>query len=66
MKELQRREVQAQIDKGAQVVEVLAREQFDEDHIPGAIHIPLRKVEVEAEDKLAKNRPVVVYCWDSA
>jgi rhodanese-related sulfurtransferase len=66
MKELQRTEVQAQIEKGAQVVEVLPREEFEEDHIPGAIHLPLGKVELEAEERLDKNRPVVVYCWDSA
>jgi rhodanese-related sulfurtransferase len=36
-----RREVQALMDRGAQVVEVLPREDFDEDHLPGAIHLPL-------------------------
>ena len=66
MRELQRAEVQALIEKGAQVVEVLPRQEFSEDHIPGAIHIPLRKVEVEAAKQLEKSRPVVVYCWDSA
>ena len=66
MKELQRTEVQAQIEKGAQVVEVLPREEFEEDHIPGAIHLPLGKVELEAEERLDRNNPVVVYCWDSA
>ena len=66
MKELQRTEVQAQIEKGAQVVEVLPREEFEEDHIPGAVHLPLPKVELEADERLDKNLPVVVYCWDSA
>jgi rhodanese-related sulfurtransferase len=54
------------IAKGAQVVEVLGREEFEEDHLPDAINIPLRKIEAEAETKLDKNAPVIVYCWDSA
>jgi rhodanese-related sulfurtransferase len=35
-----RRAVQALMDAGAQVVEVLPREEFEEDHLPGAIHVP--------------------------
>lgn len=66
MQDLQRHEVQGLIDKGAQVVEVLPREEFEEDHLPGAMHLPLRDVEKEAAKRLAKDRPVVVYCWDSA
>lgn len=66
MQDLQRHEVQGLIDKGAQVVEVLPREEFEEDHLPGAMHLPLRDVEKEAAKRLDKDRPVVVYCWDSA
>jgi rhodanese-related sulfurtransferase len=61
-----RREVQALMDRGAQIVEVLPREQFEEDHLPGAIHLPLRKIEAEARKALDGDRPIVVYCWDSA
>jgi rhodanese-related sulfurtransferase len=66
MQDLQRQRVRELIDEGAQVVEVLPREEFEEDHLPGAIHIPLRKIEAEAADRLDKSRPVVLYCWDSA
>jgi rhodanese-related sulfurtransferase len=48
------------------VVEVLGREEFEEDHLPGAINIPLRKLETEAGRLLDRNRPVLVYCADSA
>ena len=66
MQDLQRQGVQDLIDKGAQVVEVLPRNEFEEDHLPGAIHMPLRNIETEAEKRLDKSVPVIVYCWDSA
>ena len=49
---------------GAQVVEVLSRKQFDEQHIPGAISLPLSKFKSSELAKLDKTRPVIVYCWD--
>ncbi len=52
------------MDAGAQIVEVLPREEFEELHLPGAVHIPLRKIDAEARQKLDPARPVVVYCWD--
>ena len=66
MRDLRRHEVQDLIEKGAQVVEVLPRDEYDEDHLPGAINIPLRSIEREAVDKLGSGEPVVLYCWDSA
>jgi rhodanese-related sulfurtransferase len=61
-----RNQVRALIDRGVQVVEVLGREEFEEDHIPGAVNIPLRRIEKEAATRLDTSRPVLVYCWDSA
>jgi rhodanese-related sulfurtransferase len=60
-----RHEVQRLAGEGAQLVEVLPREEYEEQHLPGAIHLPLRRVE-EARDVLDRARPIVVYCWDSA
>ena len=59
-------EVQSLVDGGAQLVEVLPREEYEEQHLPGAIGIPLRKIDAEAAAKLETGRPVIVYCWDSA
>ena len=59
-------EVQALVDSGAQVVDVLPGEEYEEQHLPGAIGIPLRKLDAEARERLDASRPVVVYCWDSA
>ena len=61
-----RRAVQALMDAGAQVVEVLPRDEFEEDHLPGAISLPLRSLETEAKDRLDPAKPVLVYCWDTA
>jgi rhodanese-related sulfurtransferase len=66
MKDLERQQVQDLIQKGAQVVEVLPAEEFDEDHLPDAVNLTLRKIETEAAKRLDKNAPVIVYCWDSA
>jgi rhodanese-related sulfurtransferase len=65
-KTIGRSEVQAMQRAGAQVVEVLPREEYEEEHLPGAINLPLRRIETEARDRLDPSRPVVVYCFDSA
>jgi len=62
----ERTEVQALIGRGVQVVEVLGPEEFEEDHLPGAINMPLLRLETEAGRVLDRSRPVLVYCWDSA
>jgi rhodanese-related sulfurtransferase len=49
---------------GAQLVEVLPREEFEEEHLPGAINIPLKQLTEQATASLDKERPVIVYCWD--
>lgn len=59
-----RDEVRRLMDEGAQIVEVLPREEYDELHLPGAIHVPLRAIDTEARQKLDPARPVVLYCWD--
>ena len=53
-------------DQGAQLVEVLPANEYAEDHLPGAINLPLRRLEQQATEVLDRRRAVVVYCWDSA
>jgi len=64
--EIDRDDVRRLMREGAQVVEVLPREEFEADHLPGAVSLPLRTLETEAKAKLDPSRPVVVYCWDAA
>jgi rhodanese-related sulfurtransferase len=49
---------------GAQLVEVLPREEFEELHLPAAISIPLKELTGESAQQLDRARDVVVYCWD--
>jgi rhodanese-related sulfurtransferase len=50
---------------GAQLVEALPREEYDEGHLPGAISLPLKELTAERAAALDRDRPVVMYCWDS-
>ncbi len=50
--------------QGAQLIEVLSRRQFEEQHLPGAISLPLAKFKSSELAKVDKNRPLIVYCWD--
>jgi rhodanese-related sulfurtransferase len=52
------------LDGGAQLVEVLPAEEYDEEHLPGAVNIPLKTLDAQATAGLDKGNPVVVYCWD--
>ena len=65
-KEIDRDEVRRLVGIGAQLVEVLPSSEYLDDHLPGAINLPLRQIEARATELLDRNRPVVVYCWDSA
>jgi rhodanese-related sulfurtransferase len=62
---IDREKVQALVDdQSAQLVEVLPAEEYEEEHLPGAISIPLKKFDSRRLDELDRNRPVIVYCWD--
>ena len=60
-----RHELQSLMEEGAQLVEVLPADDYEDEHLPGAINIPLRRVDVEALERLDRTRAVVVYCWDT-
>lgn len=64
--EIDRKQVKTLVEGGAQLVEVLPADEYEEDHLPGAINLPLRRLETEAVQLLDRNRPVIVYCWDTA
>jgi hypothetical protein len=58
--------VQRLVAESAQLVEMLPKKEFDEQHLPGAIHLPLWKIDAGVRASLDPQRPVVLYCWDSA
>ena len=49
---------------GAQLIEVLPRPEFAEEHLPGAVSLPLKELDATTTSTLDRTRPVVVYCWD--
>jgi rhodanese-related sulfurtransferase len=65
-REIDRDQVRRLLDGGAQLVEVLPSSEYEEDHLPGAVNLPLRQIERQAESLLDRDRPVIVYCWDAA
>jgi len=53
------------LDGGAQLVEVLPPPEYAEEHLPGAVNIPLKTLNAKSAAQLDRTRPVVVYCFDS-
>jgi rhodanese-related sulfurtransferase len=49
---------------GAQLVEVLPAAEYAEEHLPGAVNLPLKELDATSAARLDHGRPVVVYCWD--
>ncbi|TMD48188.1 MAG: hypothetical protein E6I86_07280 [Chloroflexi bacterium] len=62
---IDRSRVREMLEGGAQLVEVLSRAEYDEEHLPGAISIPLRELDRTTTSQLDKTRPVISYCYDS-
>ena len=48
-------------DEGAQLVDVLPPLEYEDEHIPGAVNIPLKGLDRESTSRLDQGRPVIVY-----
>jgi rhodanese-related sulfurtransferase len=64
--EVDRDGVRRLMEQGAQIIDVLPAREYGEDHLPGAVNLPIRKIEAEASRVLDPGRPIAVYCADSA
>jgi rhodanese-related sulfurtransferase len=51
-------------EERAQLVEVLPADEYDDEHLPGAINIPLKMLDAGTAGQLESARPVIVYCYD--
>ncbi len=51
-------------EEGAQLVDVLPREEYEEEHLPEAINILLKELDRETTARLRRDAPVIVYCHD--
>jgi len=50
---------------GARLVEVLPAEEYEAEHLPGAINIPLPQLDRQTAAVLQPDQPVMVYCHDA-
>ena len=51
-------------DEHAQFIEVLPPDEYADEHLPGAINIPLKALDADTTRQLDPQRPVIVYCYD--
>ena len=49
---------------GAQLVDVLPAPEYEEEHLPGAISIPLKSLDESSVAQLNRDAPVITYCHD--
>ncbi len=64
-RDIARDQVQRLAGQGAAIVEVLPREQFEQEHLPGAISLPLDDFKPDnVQQGLGSDleRPIVLYC----
>ncbi|HKL67746.1 MAG TPA: rhodanese-like domain-containing protein [Bacteroidales bacterium] len=63
MKTITKEELKDKLDnKDLILIEVLSEEKYKDEHIKGAINIPLKKIGMEARERLKKDDFIVVYC----
>lgn len=47
-----------------QLIEVLPEKEYSEEHLPGAMNIPLKSMNEQSVADLDPSAPTIVYCWD--
>ena len=61
---IDRRQLQALLARGAQLVDALPAVDYADAHLPGAINLPIKQLTRQAAAVLDPARPVIVYCND--
>lgn len=61
---VERDAVQRLLREGAQLVEVLPAKEYEDEHLPGALSLPLSTLDWQTAAQLSRERPVIVYCYD--
>ncbi len=57
--------VQRLLAEGAQIVEVLGYREYAEEHVAGAVNLPLARLGPGTVGDLDRERPIIVYCHDT-
>jgi rhodanese-related sulfurtransferase len=63
--EISRDAVRPMMAAGAQLVDARVAEDYESEHIRGALSLPLKSLDSETAAQLDPERPVITYCWDS-
>jgi rhodanese-related sulfurtransferase len=63
--EIGREELRRMVEDGAQLVEVLPEEEYEAEHLPRALNIPLQQLDRQTTAALQQDQPIIVYCYDS-
>ena len=61
---IDRDRVQQLLQQSAQLIEVLPEDEFEDEHLPGAINIPLKAIDADSVRRLDAGLPVIAYCYD--
>jgi rhodanese-related sulfurtransferase len=61
---IDRDEVRRLLAEQGQLVEVLPAAEYEDEHLPGAINLPLKELDRETTQWLDRSRPVIAYCHD--
>jgi rhodanese-related sulfurtransferase len=51
---------------GAVLIDTLSEREYAEEHIAGAVNIPLKKLDARTTSHLARDALLIVYCYDPA
>lgn len=54
------------IKAGARIIDVRTAEEFEEEHYPNAVNIPVDQVQTRLKEFGEKSTPIVVYCASGA
>jgi rhodanese-related sulfurtransferase len=61
---IDRSQLQRMLRDGAQLLDVLAAGEFANEHIPGALNVPLAELRADSTTHLDGDRPIIAYCYD--
>ena len=61
---IDRNDVQQLVKQGAQLIDVLGAREYEAEHIPAAMNIPLKTLNHGTAKRLDPRRAVITYCHD--
>jgi rhodanese-related sulfurtransferase len=66
MKNIQKEELKKRLENNSTtLIEVLNPEEYEKEHIRGAINIPLSEIATEANKSFKKDQELILYCSDA-